>query len=365
VYNGLIYLDNNATTKLDDRVLQSMLPYLTDHYANASSSHAFGVEINRAVEHARKQVADLICCEPHEVLLTSGATESINIALKGLAFQTSGSKNKFITVVSEHMAVLDTFAYLEQIGFEVIYLKVDEHGLFDLGVLQNEIDNQTIGVCVMLANNETGTIQPIKLIADICNQNDVFFICDATQAVGKIPVNVNEFGVDLLVFSAHKFHGPKGAGALFVRKGVQLSSVIHRGTLNVPNIIGFARACDIAKTEMDVNADYIGSVKDYLETSLLGISGTKLNGHPIQRIYNVVNVCFPGIDANTLIKSLPNIAVSNGSACRAAVFEPSHVLTAMGLSRSEAYGSIRFSLSKFNTMEEIINVLKILRYYLK
>ena len=369
----IIYFDNNATTRLDERVLESMLPYLLSEYGNPASQHRFGLNINKKVEDARHTIANFINCASEEVIFTSGATESINLALKGVAFNASGNKNKIVTVTTEHKAVLDTCAYLEQVGFDIVYVPVDSAGLIDIVGLQDAIDINTIAVCVMFANNETGVVQPIKMISEVCHTKRVLLICDATQAVGKVIVDVKDLGVDMLIFSGHKFHGPKGIGALFIRKGIRLSPIIHggshektlrSGTLNSPAIIGLASACLIASAEMASNAHSIFCLRNKLEQSLLTRPGTKLNGDPVLRLHNVTNITFPDTDANTLISGLPYLAISNGSACTSSVFEPSYVLTAMGVSRSDAYGAIRFSLSKYNTSDEVDRTVRILFDYL-
>lgn len=370
----LIYFDNNSTTRLDDNVLLGMLPYLTESYGNAASQHSFGIKINKTVEHSRGVIAELIGSSPDELIFTSGATESLNIALKGLALQERNNRNKIITVSTEHKAVLDICAYLEQIGFEIVYLPVKNCGLLDLESLKQEIDEQTIAVCVMLVNNETGVIHPIRTIADLCHEKDVLLICDATQALGKMSVDIKELGADLLAFSGHKFHGPKGIGALYVRRGIALAEVVHggghetglrSGTLNVPAIVGMTTAFQIAVRDLEKNRELTRGLRDLLEKELLAIPGTKLNGHPLLRAPNVANITFPGVDAGILIAELQILAVSNGSACASLVFEPSHVLTAMGLSDTEAFAAIRFSLSKYNNRNEVVQVVKLLKDYLR
>ncbi|GAB3921531.1 cysteine desulfurase family protein [Mucilaginibacter myungsuensis] len=369
----MIYFDNNATTKIDERVLKDMWPFLSDNYANAASTHALGRSVSAAITDARETIARSIACRPGELVFCSGATEALNIAIKGAAFGAVDGRNKIITVATEHKAVLDTCAYLEQVGFEIVYLPVDQYGVVSIRELQKALDEQTIAVCVMLVNNETGTVQPLAEIVRQSRAKGALIICDASQAFGKLPVDVKELDVDMLVLSAHKFHGPKGAGVLYLKNGVVLSPTSHgggqesglrSGTLNVPQIIGMARACELAVSELDANSTYVRNLRDLLERELLRIPGTRLNGHPLLRSNNVVNISFTGIDANVLIAALPELAVSNGSACTAAVFEPSHVLTAMGISKEEAYASIRFSLSKFNTVEEVEAVLSLLTHYL-
>lgn len=370
---NLIYLDNNATTQMDERVLESMIPYFTSVYGNPASTHHFGKGINKIVDESRRKIADFIGCRPKELIFTSGATESINLALKGLSFHYQDKKNKIITVATEHKAVLDTCKYLEQIGYEIIILEVDRNGLIDLNDLKDKVDKYTLCVCVMLANNETGVIQPIEEISKIVHQQGALMVCDATQAIGKIPVHVHQIWVDLLAFTGHKFYGPNGIGALYIRQGLQLGTSIHggghergfrSGTLNVPSIVGLAKACEIAVDEMKEYHEYISELRDYLEKNLLKVKGAFVNGNIENRMYNVTNISFPDIDANVLIQQVKQMAISNGSACSSAVFEPSHVLKAMGLTNEEAFGAIRFSIGKYNKFEDIDQALEILSQYL-
>lgn len=357
-----IYLDNNATTPLDERVLKAMLPYFTDSYANASSSHLAGLTINEAVENAAWQTADLIGAIPEEIIFTSGATESINLALKGLVNQ---SKKHIVTVRTEHKAVLDTCQYMESIGFEVTYLPVDSEGILDLDLLNESIKDETLMVIVMMVNNEIGVIQDIQAIAEIVHAKNAYFMCDATQAIGKIAVDVEKLGIDLLALSAHKFYGPKGIGALYLsaKAKIKLAPQIHgggqqrklrSGTLNVPAIIGLGKACEIAKVEMETDHKRIKTLRDRFEKSLLEIEGSFVNGNIENRIYNTSNICFPGVNSESLILALQDISVSNGSSCSAVTSEPSHVLKALGLSDENTLSSIRFSLGKFTTEEEIL-----------
>lgn len=364
--SSVIYLDNNATTRLDPRVLESMLPWLTDEYANASSPHQFAKRAEQAVKQARQQVADLIGSETNEITFTSGATEAINLALKGVADSYKHKGRHIISCITEHSAVLDTLRYLEQIGYEVTYLPVDTQGLTDPDMVRRHLRSDTMLISLMWVNNETGVIQPIGEIADMARSNDVLFMTDATQAVGKLKVDVEEFGIDLMTFSAHKFHGPKGTGALYKRRTVRLTPLIHggghekglrSGTLNVPGIVGLGKAADIAIQELNDNVQQIGTLRDDLEAGFLSLEDTFVNGIHAPRLHNVSNICFRGIDADTIISGLRHIAVSNGSACTSTVVEPSHVLKAIGLSNEDAFSSIRFSLGKFNTREDITTVL--------
>lgn len=360
------YLDYNSTTPIDRRVLEAMLPFLNDNFANSSSTHHFGQSINEKVKQAREQIADFINSEPNELIFTSGATEAINIAIKGVAESYSSKGKHIITVSTEHKAVLDTCKDLERKGFEVTYLTVQPNGLIDLAELQKAIRPDTVLVSVMYVNNETGVIQPIKEIAKLAHEKGALFMTDATQAVGKIEIDVNDLGIDLLCFSAHKMYAPKGIGALYVRNKTKLSPQIHgggheqglrSGTLNVPGIIALAKACEIASEEMELNKRNISELKEKLETEFLKLPNISLNGDSENRIFNTTNICFKGQDANVLIGRMKNIAVSNGSACSSAVVEPSHVLKAMGLSDDEAFASLRFSLGKYNSIEDIETVI--------
>ena len=362
----MIYLDYNSTTPVDSCVLEAMLPYFTEKFGNAASkTHSFGWVAEAAVEQARERVGKLINATPHEIIFTSGATEAINLALKGVFENYQSKGNHIVTVSTEHKAVLDTCKFLETKGAQVTYLPVNREGLIDLNQLSNSITQSTILVCVMYANNETGVMQPINEIAKIVHEKGSIFTCDATQAVGKIKVDVESDGIDLLSLSAHKMYGPKGIGSLFVRRKnprVTLSPLIHgggherglrSGTLNVPGIVGLGKACEIAEKEMWDDATRISQLRTMLEQKLLDIGNVFVNGSIKNRLPNVTNLSFSGIKADSLIAQLPDIAVSSGSACTSAIAEPSHVLKAMGISDEMAYSSIRFSLGKFTTKEEI------------
>jgi cysteine desulfurase len=363
---NITYLDYNSTTPIDPRVLEAMLPFLKDNFANSSSTHHFGQSINEMVKQAREQIAYFINAESNELIFTSGATEAINMAIKGVAESYSSKGRHIITVSTEHKAVLDTCKDLERKGFEVTYLSVLQNGLVDLEEIQKTIRPDTILVSVMYVNNETGVIQPIKEIAKLVHGKGALFMTDATQAVGKMDIDVNVLGIDLLCFSGHKMSAPKGIGALYVRNKTKLSPQIHgggheqglrSGTLNVPGIIALAKACEIAKEEMVFIKQNLLNLRNNLENDLLNMPNTFLNGDSENRIYNTTNVCFKGQDANILIGRMNNIAVSNGSACSSAVVEPSHVLKAMGLSDDEAFASLRFSLGKYNSIEDIETVI--------
>lgn len=369
---NIIYIDNNATTQIDQRVFDFMLPYLTTNFANANSTHQFGVGAYNAVKEARKQVAEILCAETNEIVFTSGATEAINLAIKGVAENYTHKGKHIITVSTEHSAVLDTCKYLETKGFEVTYLPVQKDGLIDLDFFKSQLRTDTILVSVMMANNETGVIQPIKEIAELTHEVEAIFMTDATQAVGKIEVNVDKLGIDLLCFSGHKIYAPKGVGVLYVRQRgnrVKIPALVHgggherglrSGTLNVPGIVALGKSCDLAIDEMQANQKQIIELRDYLESQLLTIKNTFINGSIEKRLYNVTNICFVGADSEAIIMGLSNpendlplIAVSNGSACTSTSIDPSHVLIAMGLDENQAFNSIRFSLGKYNTKDEI------------
>ena len=366
----MVYLDSNSTTLVDPRVLNTMLPFLKDNFANPSSYHHFGQSVNEKIKEAREQIVDLINAEPDELIFTSGATEAINLAIKGVAESYTSKGKHIITVSTEHKATLDTCKDLVRKGFEVTYLPVQKNGVIDLLELEKVIRSDTILVAVMYVNNETGVIQPVKEIASIAHGKGALVMSDATQAVGKIPVDVDDLRVDLLCLSGHKMYAPKGIGALFVRQRgnkVKLTPQIHggghekglrSGTLNVPGIIGLAKSCEIARQEMTQIQAKISKLRDRLEEELLKLQNTMLNGDRDNRIFNTTNICFQGQDANVLIGRMRDIAVSNGSACSSAIVDPSHVLKAMGLSDDEAFGSLRFSLGKHNTLEEIEMVIK-------
>jgi cysteine desulfurase len=380
----MIYLDNNATTRLDPRVLTVMMPFLTDNFANAASTHPFGVGANDAVKTARQQLADLLRCESHELIFTSGATEAINLSIKGVCEQAGSDRRHILTVQTEHKAVLDVCQFLESRGFSVDYLPVQPDGLLDLDVVKAAIRPDTLLVSVMLANNETGVIQPIRALADLAHAAGAMLMTDATQAIGKLPVDVDTLGVDLLAFSGHKFYGPKGVGGLFVRQRrlrnglpgkVKLDPVLHgggherglrSGTLNVPGIVGMGAAADLARQELTrpgpaSETHRITALRDQLETALLTISDTRINGHRTHRLPNTTNIYFGGCDSDALIMGLTDIAVSNGSACTAASIDPSHVLLALGLTDTEAFSCLRFSLGRFTTEADITATAAALR----
>lgn len=364
-----IYLDNNATTPVDERVLEAMLPFFSQIYGNAASNHKFGLEVKSAVKKAREQISGLIGCDRNEIIFTSGATEAINLGIKGVAESYMDKGRHIITVATEHYAVLDTCKYLEKNGFDVTYLPVLPDGLLDFQEIEKAFRPDTILACVMYVNNETGVIQPIEEIAALAHEHGALFMTDATQAVGKIPIDVRKMYIDLLAFSGHKFYGPKGIGALYVqrrgRQRVNLSPLIHggghekgmrSGTLNVPGIVGLGKACEIAALEMADNETHIREMRDYLETELLKMEGIRINGNRENRLYNVSNILFEGVDADAIIMGMENVMVSTGSACTSDKVEPSHVLLAMGVSEGEAFSSLRLSFSMKNRKNEL-NIL--------
>lgn len=376
LFSYMIYLDNNATTKIDPRVLETMMPFLTDNFANAASTHPFGVSAHEAVKTARQQLADLLGCETHELVFTSGATEAINLALKGVAENYQSRGKHIITVQTEHKAVLDVCLYLEKRGYEVTYLPVRPAGsvgagLIDLNDLKAALRPDTILVSVMWVNNETGVIQPIEEIARLTHEAGALFMTDATQAVGKLPIDVDNLHIDLLTFSAHKFYGPKGIGGLFVRQRrphkIKLEALLHgggherglrSGTLNVPGIVGMGMAAELAPVADAQEIKRIGLLRDQLETELLTIPGTRVNGDRTNRLYNTTNIYFENCDSDALIMGLEGIAVSNGSACTAASIDPSHVLLAMGLNETEAFSCLRFSLGRFTTEADVTQTVR-------
>jgi len=366
-----IYLDHNATTPVDPRVLEAMLPFFSHTFGNAASrTHAFGWQAAQAVDTARAQLAALINAEPQEIIFTSGATEALNLAIKGV-FEVYASKGKHVvTAQTEHKAVLDTCRHLETKGAEVTYLPVDREGRIDLDELQRSITPQTILVAIMSANNETGVLQDVESIARIVHEKNAIFLSDATQALGKIRVDMQSDGVDLLALSAHKFYGPKGAGALYVRRRnprVSLQPLLHgggherglrSGTLNVPGIVGLGKAAEIAESEWWSDGEKLSKLRTYLEQHLLDLENVRINGSTRYRLPNTSSLCFTGVKADALVARLPHLALALGSACTSALPEPSHVLRAMGLSDAEAQASVRFSLGKNNTEEEVKATVK-------
>ena len=369
-----VYLDNNATTQMDPRVLEAMTPFFLEHFGNAASrSHAFGWEAEEAVDYAREQIAKLIGAAPTEIVFTSGGTESDNLAIKGVYEMYAGKGNHIITAVTEHKAVLDTCKHIEKLGGDVTYLPVKADGLIDLKELEAAIKPTTILIAIMYANNETGTIQPIPEICAIAKKNGVLMFTDAVQTVGKIPVDVNKDGIDLMSFTAHKMYGPKGVGALYVRRKnprvkvtAQMDGGGHErgmrsGTLNVPGIAGFGKACEICMFEMEADTQRIGKLRDKLETALMTLEGVHINGSTKQRLPQVTNISFNNVEGEGLLMGFnKNIAVSSGSACTSASIEPSYVLKALGLGDDLAHSSLRFSLGRFTSEEQIDYAIKII-----
>jgi cysteine desulfurase len=367
-----VYLDNNATTPMDPRVLETMIPYFTEHFGNAASrNHPFGWQAEEAVDYAREQVAKLIGADPKEIIFTSGATEGDNLGIKGVFEMYASKGNHIITCTTEHKAVLDTCKHIEKLGGEVTYLEVDKEGLVNLAELEAAIKPTTILIAIMYANNEIGVIQPVREISALARKHGVLFFTDAVQAVGKIPVNVLEDGIDIMAFTAHKMYGPKGIGALYVRRKnprvkvtAQMDGGGHErgmrsGTLNVPGIVGFGKACELAREEMQQDAERLSKLRDKLETELLQIEETYVNGSRQHRLPHVSNVSFKYVEGEGLMMGFnKNIALSSGSACTSASLEPSYVLKALGLGDDLAHSSLRFGLGRFTTEEQIDYTIK-------
>ena len=367
-----IYLDNNSTTPCDPRVVDAMVPYFTQNFGNAASrNHSFGWHAEEAVDYAREQIAQLIGADPKEIIFTSGATEGDNLAIKGVFEMYASKGNHIITATTEHKAVLDTCKHIEKHGGEVTYLEVREDGLIDLAELEAAIRPTTILIAIMYANNEVGVIEPVREISAIAKKHGVLFFSDAVQAVGKIPVDVNKDGIDIMAFTAHKMYGPKGIGALYVRRKnprvkvtAQMDGGGHErgmrsGTLNVPGIVGFGKACELARLEMDQDAAHTSRLRDKLESSLLRLEEAYVNGSVEHRLPHVANISFKHVEGEGLMMGFnKNIAVSSGSACTSASLEPSYVLKALGLGDDLAHSSLRFGLSRFTTEEQIDYTIK-------
>ena len=367
-----IYLDNNSTTPCDPRVVDAMVPYFTQNFGNAASrNHSFGWHAEEAVDYAREQIAQLIGADPKEIIFTSGATEGDNLAIKGVFEMYASKGNHIITATTEHKAVLDTCKHIEKHGGEVTYLEVKEDGLIDLAELEAAIRPTTILIAIMYANNEVGVIEPVREISAIAKKHGVLFFSDAVQAVGKIPVDVNKDGIDIMAFTAHKMYGPKGIGALYVRRKnprvkvtAQMDGGGHErgmrsGTLNVPGIVGFGKACELARLEMDQDAAHTSRLRDKLEYSLLRLEEAYVNGSVEHRLPHVANISFKHVEGEGLMMGFnKNIAVSSGSACTSASLEPSYVLKALGLGDDLAHSSLRFGLSRFTTEEQIDYTIK-------
>jgi cysteine desulfurase len=362
-----VYMDNHATTQVDPRVIDAMLPYFNEKFGNAASrNHAFGWSAEEGVEEARAQVAQLINATPKEIVLTSGATESDNLAIKGVATMYREKGNHIITQVTEHKAVLDTCKRLEKEGYEVTYLPVEKDGRINLDDLRRAITPKTILITIMYANNEIGVIQPIAEIGKIAKEKGIFFHVDGVQAIGKIPVDVQKDGIDLLSISAHKLYGPKGVGALYVRRKnprVQLTALIdggghergmRSGTLNVPGIVGLGKACDLCREEMAEESTRLAGLRDRLKNGIMGkLDETYINGSMEHRLPHNINISFAYVEGESLLMGINDVAVSSGSACTSATLEPSYVLKALGVGEDLAHTSIRFGLGRFNTVEEV------------
>jgi cysteine desulfurase len=365
-----IYLDRHATTPVDPRVLAAMLPYFTEHFGNpTSTTHQYGWAAEAAVTSARETIAAAIGASPEEIVFTSGATEANNLAIKGVAEAYIAKGQHIITLQTEHNAVLDPCQYLESLGFVVTYLPVELDGLVDLDTLKNAIRADTILVSIMAANNEIGVLQPLSAIGKICRENGVLFHTDAAQAIGQIPLDVNAFNIDLMSLTAHKVYGPKGIGALYVRRRnprVKLAPQLHggghergmrSGTLYPPQIVGFAKAVELALVEMDMETARLTELRDRLWLQLSQIDGIYLNGHPTQRLPGNLNISVAGVDGNALLLGLrATVALSSGAACSSAKIAPSHVLQALGRSESLAYAALRFGIGHNNTVEQIDRV---------
>jgi cysteine desulfurase len=358
-----IYLDYNATTPIDPEVAEAMRPYIFDRFGNPSSSHWYGVQTKDAVEKARNQVANLLNCNPDEVVFTGGGSESNNFAIKGAAFANRKKGNHLITSSIEHPAVIEVCKYLQEKDFQVTYLPVDQFGEVDPRSVEKAITSNTILISIMHANNEVGTIQPIAEIGEIARNHGIVFHSDAAQSVGKIPTTVDDLGVDLLTIAGHKLYGPKGIGALYIRRGIQLEKLIHgadheqgrrAGTENVLEIVGLGKACEVAKRDLDKNMDHTQMMRDLLYQQLKAEwDELKLNGHPKNRLPNTLSVSFRNIEANKLLTEIDTVAVSAGAACHSDSVKVSSVLQAMQVDLEYAMGTIRFSTGKMTTAEEI------------
>lgn len=366
----MIYMDHSATSPVDPEVFKAMEPYFMDSFGNASTLYSLGRDARKAMESSRKQVASLIGADASEIIFTSGGTESDNIAIKGVAYKLKTKGNHIITSNIEHPAVDETCKYLEKNGFEVTYLPVREDGIVNVSDLEDAITDKTILITIMHANNEIGTIQPVAEIGEIARQNKIYFHTDAVQSVGKIQVNVEDLKADLLSISAHKLYGPKGIGALYIRKGVRLEPLIHGGghekgirpgTENIAGIVGLGKACEIAEEKLEETAHYVTSIRDELiKRVLTEIDESYLNGHPTKRLPNNINFRFTGIEGESLGLHLDakGIAASTGSACSSKKLEPSYVLMALGLKEVQAHGSLRLSLGKENKIEDVDYVVE-------
>ncbi len=367
-----VYLDHNATTPIHPDVVESVIPFLRDEWGNPSSVHWAAREPKKAIDTAREQVAGLLGCQPNEVVFTSSGSESNNFAIKGIVNANKGKGNHIITTSVEHPSVLNTCKFLAKEGYEVTFLPVDSTGMIDLNELRSSINDRTILITIMYANNETGTIFPVEEIARIAGERGVAFHCDAVQAVGKLPIDVKKLGVSLLSISGHKLYAPKGVGALYIKRGVRVTPLIHgghhernrrAGTENVVGIVALGKASEIALRDMDEVASRVRMLRDRLEKGIMErIPHVRLNGHPEKRLPTTLNVSFKYIEGESILLNLDmkGIAASSGSACTSGSLEPSHVLMAMGIPPEIAHGSVRFSLGRNNTEEDIDYVLEVL-----
>ncbi|MEF8879982.1 MAG: cysteine desulfurase NifS [Candidatus Thermoplasmatota archaeon] len=370
-----IYLDYAATTPCDPEVTKTMQPYFTKYFGNASSLHSFGSKASEALKKSRERVAEILNASPEEIVFTSGGTEADNLAIKGIAYQNKNKRRRqgphIITSSIEHPAVLETCKHLEKQGFKIKYLKVDQHGLVDLEELEKSINENTFLITIMFANNEIGTIQPIKKIGEIAKENDVTFHTDAVQAIGKTSIDVEKMNIDMLSISSHKIYGPKGVGALYLKKGTKIAPLFHGGghenglrssTENIPGIVGLGKACELAKKRIKKDSQHMKKLRDKLIEEISNIEESYLNGHPDKRLVNNIHFYFTAVEGESLILKLDdkNIAASTGSACSSKKLQASHVLLALGLKPEQAHGSLRLSLGRKNTMEEINYVLEIL-----
>lgn len=370
-----IFLDHASTTKVDNEVIQAMLPYFSQHYGNPSSIHAFGREAREAVDASREHVGTILGARDDEIIFTAGGTESDNLAIKGIAYLNKEKRTTkgphIITCAIEHPGVLETCRHLESQGFKITYLPVDSQGIIDLDLLQSSISKNTFLITIMYANNEIGVIQPIGEIGKIAHEHDIIFHTDAVQAVTKVPIDVKKQHIDMLALSAHKIYGPKGIGALYIRNGVKVQPIIHGGgherglrssTLNAPGIVGLGKACELASKRMKKDIDSMKTLRDLLIKNMLEIEESYLNGHPEKRLVNNAHFRFTGIEGESLLLSLDEegIATSTGSACSSKKLQASHVLLAIGLDPVQAHGSVRMSIGRETTKEEIMHVSKVM-----
>ena len=366
----MIYLDYNATTPIDKEVADAMLPFIYGNFGNPSSTHELGVSAKKAVEQAREQIAALINCSPNEIVFTSGGSESNNAVIKGVAYTYKNKGNHIITSTIEHPAVLNPCNYLKGLDYHISYVPVDEYGIVKIDELEKLIDSQTILISIMHSNNETGTLQPIKEISEICHKLGILFHTDASQSVGKVPIDVQTLGVDFLTIAGHKLYAPKGIGALYIRGGISIEPLIHgaghesgrrAGTENIVFDVALGKACEISAKEL--KNDHIKKLTEYFYTGLKEIFGSriKLNGHPEQRLPNTLNISFLGYNGYEILNGLEDVAASTGSACHSGLTTISPVLKAMGVSENIGRGAVRFSLGRFTTKNEIDTVLEMLK----